>query len=130
MKFFVLLFVASLVFGASWYVVSAANTTRDCYIEKGKDLDDLAYKLRSFGGDKTQLCTASYEQVDSLGVCLTNADASLPVQLRPRLQPMVTKVLGLLRNGEKELKGFQDAHDAVCSEYPDMMFTPPDYLVR
>lgn len=130
MKFVLGLISICFVLGMSWYVVRAVGATRDCYITKEKDLNDLAYKLQSFGGDKAMLCTASYEHVDALDVCLVSANTSLPEQLREPLGPMVVKALNLVRNGGKELKGFQDAHDAVCSEYPDMMFTPPEYLVR
>lgn len=130
MKILLWLFLGGVVVGMSWYVITAANTTRDCYITKQKDIEDLAYKLQSFGGDKTMLCSASYELVDSLGACLVKADTSLPERLREPLGPVVKNMLGFVRNGGKELKGFQDAHDAVCSEYPDMMFTPPEYLVR
>lgn len=130
MKFMFSLIIICVVLGMGWYVARAVGETRGCYLSKERDLNDLAYKLQSFGGDKTMLCTASYELVDALGACLTKADSSLPARLREPLGPMVKKMLGLVRNGGKELKGFQDGHDAVCSEYPDMMFTPPEYLVR
>lgn len=110
----------------SWFIISAANGNRNCYIAAQKELDASSFQAHANPSTLEVQCLITYKAIIDLGTCVDTSHNQIPKGLRSQFVPLVNKLVMLIRYGMKDVAGLKADHDAECSQYLDTMFEPPD----
>lgn len=114
------------VFVCSWFLVSPANASRNCYIVAQKELDASAFQTHTNPNAKEMQCISTYKTITALGTCVDVAHNQLPTNLQFQIVPVIDRLVAWFRFGMKDVQGLRDEHDQDCLQYVDTMFVPPN----
>lgn len=101
-------------------------TAKQCNDNYQSSLDTLTAQSQTVLADHYGGCSASFTLLTDWELCLVQAEASVPVKLRPMIQPWVTNIMLFFREKIKDIAVLKKEHDQRCAGYTPLLFYPPD----
>jgi hypothetical protein len=91
-----------------------------CHSANTISFDELEFRTRASGWDKSVICRYKQDAIITLEGCLADTASKSP--LPPQLHLPLMTILPVIRPDVQPLQTVKDRHDRECWEYPSTMF--------
>jgi len=99
---------------------------RACNLEFQDSMEPGIIRSQTVLADREAGCLTSFTGLTDWDMCLTKAENRVSPRFRVMLRPIVSNLMLFFREKEKDMMMLKREHDERCSDYPDLMFFPPE----